>query len=67
MPSIYQSFEILADIVTAQQQPQPNNKTTITVVRLRQSNCWEYHHPPTTNSKLHNRADIEQTSENKSQ
>ena len=24
----------------------PNNKTTITVVGLRLSNCWEYHHHP---------------------
>merc|ERR1712121_569301 len=46
----------------------PNNKTTITVVGLRLSNRWEYHHhPPThTNSKLHDRAEIEQNSENKS-
>ena len=27
---------------------QPNNKTTISVVGLRQSNRWEHHHPPTT-------------------
>ena len=26
----------------------PKNKTTITVVGLKQSNRWEYHHPPTT-------------------
>ena len=35
---------------------------------LRLSNCWEYH-PHThhhTNSKLHDRAEIEQNSENKS-
>ena len=47
----------------------PNNKTTITV-GLRQGNRWKYyhhHHPltPTTNSKLHDKADIEQNSENK--
>ena len=47
----------------------PNNKTTKTVVRLRLSNRWE---PPTptatitTNSKLHDRAEIEQYSEHKS-
>ena len=42
----------------------PNNKTTITVVGLRLSNRWETttHH---TNSKLHDRAEIEQNSENK--
>ena len=40
-------------IVTAQQQPQPNNKTTITVVELRQSNRWEYHHvPPQTQNYM---------------
>ena len=39
------------------------NITTITVVGLRQSNRWEY--PPTTNSKLHDRVEIEQNSENK--
>jgi len=46
----------------------PNNKTTITVIELRQSNRWEYPPPPppTTNSKLHDRAAIEQNSENKS-
>ena len=45
----------------------PNNKTTITVVGLRQSNHLEYHPPPThRNSKLHDRAEIEQKSENKS-
>ena len=44
-----------------------NNKTTITVVGLRLSNRWEYHHHPHhTNSKLHDRAEIEQNSENKS-
>ena len=43
----------------------PNNKTTITVVGLRPSNRLETttHH---TNSKLHDRAEIEQNSENKS-
>ena len=43
-----------------------DNKTTIAVVGLRQSNCWEP--PPTThtNSKLHDRAEVEQNSENKS-
>ena len=42
-----------------------NNKTTISVVGLRQSNCWEP--PPTTrNSKLHDRAEMEQNLENKS-
>ena len=47
-------------IVTAQQQPQPQqyNKTTITVVGLRQKNRWEP--PPTRNSKLHDREEIEQ-------
>ena len=48
----------------------PNNKTTITIVGLRQSNHREHHHhhhpPTTTNSKLHDRAEIEQNSENKS-
>ena len=46
----------------------PNNKTTITVVGLRLSNRWEHHHPPTTttNSKLHDRGWIEPYSENKS-
>ena len=46
----------------------PYNKTTITVVGLRLSNSWEYHHHPSThtNSKLHDRAEIEQNSENKS-
>ena len=39
----------------------PNNKTTITVVGLRLSNHWE--HPPPTH---HDRAEIEQNSENKS-
>ena len=45
-----------------------NNKITITVVGLRLSNYWEppTHPPPTTNSKLHDRAEIEQNSENKS-
>ena len=37
----------------------PNNKTTITVVGLRLSNRWEYH-PHHTNSKLHDRAKIEE-------
>ena len=46
---------------------QPNNKTTITVVGWRQSNRWEPPPPPTTrNSKLPDRAEIEQSSENKS-
>ena len=45
---------------------QPNNKTTITVVGLRQSNRWEPPPPTTRNSKLHDRAEIEQNSENKS-
>ena len=36
----------------------PNNKTTITVVGLRQSNRWEPP-PTTTNSKLHDRTEIE--------
>ena len=60
-------------VVTAQQQPQPNNKTTITVVGLRQSNRWDttthqQKHPqsPTINSKLHDSAEMEQNSENKS-
>ena len=49
----------------------PNNKTTITVIGLRLSNYWEYHphttHPHHhTNSKLQDRAEIEQHSENKS-
>ena len=60
-------FNILPTIVTAQH---PNNKTTITVVGLRQSNRWEHHPPPTTttttNSKLDDGAEIEQNSENKS-
>ena len=42
----------------------PNNKTTKTVVELGLSNRWEHHHrPPST---LHDRAEIEQKSENKS-
>ena len=46
----------------------PNNKTTISVVGLRLSNRWETttHHHHHTNSKLHDRAEIEQNSENKS-
>ena len=48
----------------------PNNKTTITVVGLRLSNRWELPPkpppPPARNSKLHDRAEIEQNSENKS-
>ena len=47
----------------------PNNKTTITVVGLRQSNRWEHHLPTTTthhrNSKLHDRVEIEQTQKTK--
>ena len=61
-------------VVTARQQPQPQQQTTITVVGLRLSNRWEYHHHNHphphphhhTNSKLHDRAEIEQNSENKS-
>ena len=55
-------------IVTAQQKPQPqqqNNHNCSWVVGLRLSNRWE-HPPPTThhrNSKLHDRAEIEQNSE----
>ena len=43
---------------------QPYNKTTKTVVGLTLSNCWEPP-PPThhTNSKLHDKAEIEQCSE----
>ena len=41
----------------------PNNKTTKTVVGLGLSNRWE---PPTKNSKRHDRAEIDQYSENKS-
>ena len=51
----------------------PNNKTTINVVGLRQSNHWnttthqqQHPQPPTINLKLHDRAEIEQNSENKS-
>ena len=51
----------------------PKNKATITVVGVRLSNTWETttttHPPPAThhtNSKLHDRAEIEQNSENKS-
>ena len=52
----------------------PNNKTTKTVVGLRLSNRWETtttHPPPPThhhhtNSNLHDTAEIEQNSENKS-
>ena len=47
----------------------PNNKTTITVVGLRLSNHWEYHphpHHHHTNSKIHDRVEIEQYSENNS-
>ena len=29
----------------------PNNKTTISVVGLRQSNCWEHYNPPTTQTQ----------------
>ena len=40
----------------------PNNKTTITVVGLRQSNRWEYHQPPpTTNTTTHHSPPITQT------
>ena len=54
-------------VVTAQQQPHPNNKTTKTVVVLRLSNRWENPPltPPTRNEKLHDRAEIEQHSEKK--
>ena len=49
----------------------PNNKTTKTVVGMRLSNRWEPLPPSTThhhhtNSKLHDRVEIEQNSENKS-
>ena len=46
----------------------PNNKTTRIVVGLRLSNRCEHQPPPPTtrNSKLHDRAEIEQNSENKS-
>ena len=63
---------VLGNILTYLSQPNnnhnPNNKTTLTVVGLRLSNRWEYHHhqPTHTNSKLHDRAEIEQNSENKS-
>ena len=43
---------------------QPNNKTTITVVGLKLSNRREP--PQSQNSKLHDRVEIEQNSENKS-
>ena len=43
----------------------PKDKTTKTVVGLRLSNRWEYP-TTTTNSKLYDRAEIEQYSENKS-
>ena len=47
------------DIVTAQQQPQPQQQNN--------HNCSWVEHPPThTNSKLHDKAEIEQNSENKS-
>ena len=36
----------------------PNNKTTITVVGMRLSNRWEPPPPTTTNSKLHDRARV---------
>ena len=44
----------MANIVTSQQQPQPQQQTTITVVGLRQSNRWEYHthHPPGTQNYI---------------
>ena len=44
----------------------PNIKTTITAVGLmRLSNRWEYHPHHHTNSRLHDRAEIEQNSETK--
>ena len=43
----------------------PSNKTTKTVVGLRLSNRWEYHPHHHTNSRLHDRAEIEQNSETK--
>ena len=44
----------------------PNNKTTITVVGLIQSNRWEPASPPIQkNSKLYDRAEKEQNLENK--
>ena len=56
--------------VTAQEQPQPqqqNNHNSSWVET--NSNRWEppthHHQPPTPNSKLHDRAEIEQNSENK--
>ena len=62
-------IEIFLDILLLSQpnnnhNPNPNNKTTKTVVGLGLSNHWEPP-PPTTNSKLHDRAEIEQNSENK--
>ena len=69
----FDSFTFLTFLSQPNNNHNPNNKTTITVVGLRLSNRWEYHpHPPThththhTNSKLHDRAEIEQNSENKS-
>ena len=56
-------------IVTAQQHPQSQQQNTITVVGLRLSNHWEPPPPYThyqSNSKLHDRAEIEQNSENES-
>ena len=45
----------------------PYNKLTLAVVGLRQSNRWGYHVPTTTithtNSKLHDRVEIQQNSE----
>ena len=52
-------------IVTAQQQPQPQQQNNHNCSWVETSNLWEYHHHH-TNSKLHDRAKIEQNSENKS-
>ena len=52
--AIEKSFNILSQ---PNNNHNPNNKTTITVVGLRQSNCWEPP-PPTRNSKLPDRAKL---------
>ena len=37
------NIQLVANVVTANNNHNPNNKTTITVVGLRQSNHWEHY------------------------
>ena len=59
------SIEIYVSVDKLLSQPDnnhnPNNKTTITVVELRLGNRWEPPPPPTThrNLKLHDGAEME--------